>query len=359
MLCGLEAWRVTQIPRTPRRQSPGQPPGGPDGDEGDLLAGQRTAVLGAAYHGGTGPVGFAWVRDRAGGPVQVVAAGRALATMASVAGDQDVALKLPAGGRGQALDPGGLARMLTALPCWVQVAGVADSLLAAQAPQPAGPGRAAGPSLEDGLLAAWPGAFAWLVLAEPAGRAELEELTFGVYAAQGAAQRFDNPQAQLSVRRLQDRHAELRQAASAGLWRVRLLAGAAGGPEAAEVAGLLCASADLAGLPYGLVPVPGCGRLDRVLTAAKTPSRPGHRRRPGAGVPVLRVVGDAGRAGPAAGPGDTRQRAVRPAPRVRHHPRNQHRNQNRNRNRNPNHDQNHDHNRGARPTNQASPSGSC
>jgi DNA helicase HerA-like ATPase len=265
VLCGLEAWRVTQIPRPARRQ----PSGEPDGDEGDLLAGQRTAVLGAAYHGGTGPVGFAWVRDRAGGPVQVAAAGRALATMA---GDQDVALKLPAGGRGQALDPGGLARMLATLPCWVQIAGVADSLLATQvpAPRPAGPGRPGGPNMEDGLLAAWPGPFAWLVLAEPAGRAELEELTFGVYAAQSAAQRFDNPQAQLSVRRLQDRHAELRQAASAGLWRIRVLAGANGGPEAAEVAGLLCASADLAGLPYALVPVPGCGRLDRVLTAAKT-----------------------------------------------------------------------------------------
>src|SRR5206468_7178360 len=121
-------------------------------------AGQRTAVLGAAYHGGTGPVGFAWVRDRAGGPVQVVAAGRALATTirdttvrettvrdttvrdraaeGTTAGDQDVALKLPAGGRGQAMAPGRLARMLTALPCWVQIAGVADSLLATQAPAP-------------------------------------------------------------------------------------------------------------------------------------------------------------------------------------------------------------------------------
>src|SRR5947208_273828 len=138
MLCDLEAWRVTQVPRPPRHRSPGQPPGGPDGDEGDLLAGQRAAALGAAYHGGSGPVGFAWV-----------------------------------------------------------------------------------------------------VLAEPAGRAELEELTFGVFTAQGAAQRFDNPQAQLSVRRWQDRHAELRLAASTGLWRIRVLAGAATSPEAAEVAGLL------------------------------------------------------------------------------------------------------------------------
>ena len=295
MLCGLEAWRVTQVPRPPRHRSPGQPPGGPDGDEGDLLAGQRAAALGAAYHGGSGPVGFAWMRDRAGGPVQVIAVGRALAATtanraattgpapaahgaapaghgAAAASDtnQTAALKLPAGGRGQALGPGGLARMLAALGGWVRVAGVADSLLANPDPPPARPGRTARPSLEDGLLAAWPGAFAWLVLAEPAGRAELEELTFGVFTAQGAAQRFDNPRAQLSVRRLQDRHAELRLAASTGLWRVRVLAGAATSPEAAEVAGLLCASADLTGLPYALVPATGGGRLDQVLTEAKT-----------------------------------------------------------------------------------------
>jgi DNA helicase HerA-like ATPase len=289
MLCGLEAWRVTQVPRPPRNRPPGQPSGGTDGDEGDLLAGQRAAALGAAYHGGSGPVGFAWVRDRAGGPVQVVAAGRPLAattanhaattanataTIANGAAtlrdaNQDVALKLPAGGRGQALGTGGLARMLAALPGWVRVAGVADSLLASPDPPPARPGQTARPSLEDGLLAAWPGAFAWLVLAEPAGRAELEELTFGVFTAQGAAQRFDNPQAQLSVRRLQDRHAELRQAASTGLWRVRVLAGAASAQEAAEVAGLLCASADLTGLPYALVPLPGCGCLDQLLTETK------------------------------------------------------------------------------------------
>ena len=256
VLCGLEAWLVTQVARRSARQEPGGA-----GDEGDLLAVQRATALGAAYHGGGGPVGFAWVRDRAGGPVHVVAAGRALA---AAGGGPCAALKLPAGGRGEALGASGLARMLAALPCWVRVAGVADSLLAGDRQAP-GSANSIRPSLEDGLLAAWPGAFAWLVLAEPVGRAELEDLTFQVYAAQGAAQRFDNPQAQMSVRRLQDRHAELRQAASAGLWRVRVLAGAAGGVEAGEVAGLLCASSDLAGLPYGLVPVRGFGSLDRAL----------------------------------------------------------------------------------------------
>jgi DNA helicase HerA-like ATPase len=268
LLWRLDAWRVTQIPRRPPREPPGgrELPGGPD-DDGDLLAGQRAAALTAAFHGGGGPVGFAWVRDRAGGPVQVLAAGRPLA---AAAGGRDVVLKLPAGGRGEAVGAGALARMLAALPCWVPIAGVADGLLAAGDERPAGLVRAVRPSLEDGLLAVWPGPFGWLVLAEPVGREDLEELAFGVRAAQGAAQRFDDPQAQLRVRRLGQRHAELRQAASAGLWRVHVVAGAMGGGDAAEVAGLLCASADLDGLPYGLIPSRGYGPLEEILDVPLT-----------------------------------------------------------------------------------------
>ena len=163
--CGLDAWRVTRIPRRPEPQ---QAAGTAD-DHGDLLIGQRAAALSAAYHGGAGPVGFAWVRDRAGGPVQVLAAGRALAV---AAGERDAVLKVPAGGRGTAIGAGGLARALGVLPCWVRIAGVADSLLAESLPP--GPGQVAAgspgirPSLEDGLLAAWKEPFAWLVLAEPA-----------------------------------------------------------------------------------------------------------------------------------------------------------------------------------------------
>ena len=93
VVCGLDAWRVTQVPRRPQGQGLGE-----SWDEGDLLAGQRAAALGAAYHGGAGAVGFGWVRDRPGGPVQVLAAGRGLAA----AGDARVVLKLPAGGRGEA-----------------------------------------------------------------------------------------------------------------------------------------------------------------------------------------------------------------------------------------------------------------
>jgi uncharacterized protein len=110
------------------------------------------------------------------------------------------------------------------------------------------------PLLEDGLLSAWLGPFGWALLAEPADEATVEELTSQVALAQLEAQRSDSPRAKLAERRAAARHAELRQAASTGLWRVHLLAGAATPPEAAQVAGLLRASTDLVGLPYALLP---------------------------------------------------------------------------------------------------------
>jgi hypothetical protein len=113
LVCGLDAWRVTQIPRRPVRL----PPAGAD-DDGDLLAAQRAAALSAAYHGDAGPVGFAWVRDCPGGPVQVLAAGPG---MAVAGGGWDTVLKIPAGGRGEPTRAGGLARALGASPCRVRI----------------------------------------------------------------------------------------------------------------------------------------------------------------------------------------------------------------------------------------------
>ena len=144
LACGLDAWRVTQIPRRPERQEAARA----GDDHRDLLAGQRAAVLSAAYHGGAGPVGFAWVRDRAGGPVQVLAAGRGLAI---AAGEQDAVLKVPAGGRGTAIGAGGLARALAVLPSWVRVAGVADSLLAEGSRPGPGRGPTEGPGIRPSL----------------------------------------------------------------------------------------------------------------------------------------------------------------------------------------------------------------
>jgi DNA helicase HerA-like ATPase len=113
------------------------------------------------------------------------------------------------------------------------------------------------PSLEECLLPAWAGPFGWMVVAEPVRPGDVgglaDEVAGREYLATGMADRF--PERDVEARRLRHRHTELRQGLSTGLWRVHLLAGAADPVSAARVAGLVCASADLRGLPYALAPV--------------------------------------------------------------------------------------------------------
>ena len=249
VLSGLPAWQLTQVPRpSPRRDE--ARPGDRAPDDGTA---QRAAELVSAWCR-SAPVAVAWVREQPGGPVRVITAGPDLAAGSDTG--QDV-LVLPAGARGQPLGTGGAAILVSALPCWEPLAGVCDVLLAEQGTPGLAPGTRDGrPSLEDGLLSAWLGPFGWLMLAEPVEAAALEEMISRVAFEQLDAQRSDSPRAKLADRRAAARHAELRQAASTGLWRVHLFAGAATPQQAAQVAGLLRASTDLAGLPYGLMPVP-------------------------------------------------------------------------------------------------------
>ena len=264
VLSALPAWRVTQIPRAPQ----------PDGDarlddrstnEGAM---QRAQELVSAYCR-SAPVAVAWIREWAGGPVQVITAGPGLAAGSD---SGQIVLTLPAGARGQSLCDGQAMRLVTAIPCWTQLAGVCDVLLADQDTPGLWLGRGDGrPSLEDGLLSAWLGPFGWLLLAEPVDEGTLEELTSQVALTQLDAQRNDSPRAKLAARRAAARHAELRQAVSTGLWRVHLLAGAPTPEQAAQVAGLLRASSDL--------------KACRTLCCPHSlpPRRP---RRPGAGMSV-------------------------------------------------------------------------
>ena len=248
VLGGLQAWQITEFPRRPHaRQN-----SAPDQDRADLGATQRLQALVSAFHYGA-PVAFGWMREHAGGPVRVLAAGPALAGAADV-------LTFPAGARAQPLRPGQVPDLLARMPCWMRLAGITDALLAGRS-DPGPVSRDARPSLEDGLLSAWSGPFAWLVLAEPVSAGELHDLVAEVSLAQLSTQRSDAPPAQLAAQRLSARHAELRQAPATGLWRVRVVAGGPSPSASAQIAGLLCASTDLEGLPYALAPVPGCAGL--------------------------------------------------------------------------------------------------
>jgi hypothetical protein len=264
VLTSLPAWQVTEIPR----------PGGEDLD-GDPGAEERVAALVSAYGCGA-PVAVAWIRDRPGGPVRVLAAGPALAGGADTG---QAVLSLPSGARGVPLGDGEAARVLAALPCWVRISGVSDVLLAEAREQPHGNQNA--PSLERGLLSAWLDAFGWLLLAEPVGQDTVTEMAADAAHAQLEAEQNRSPRNRLAARRAGARHDELREAGTSGLWRVHLLAGAATPDAAARVARLVAASADLRGLPYGLTPRPVTGSFPDTLTAtSRNGNLPVPRRAP-------------------------------------------------------------------------------
>ena len=258
VLSRLPAWEVTEVPR-------------PDGDRSglpDAGTAQRVQALASAY-GCADALALAWVRDRAGGPVRVLAGGPGLA------GGQDggqTVLTLPAGARGAPLPDGEAARVLAAIAYWTPIAGITDELLTGGS-DPERDGLKIPPSLEDGLLSAWLEEFGWLLLAEPVAAPELSDLAAEAAQAQLASEQHSSPRAKLAARRAAARHDELRQAATAGLWQVHLLAGAATPAAAARVARLLCASADLRGLPYALAARPGASPLSDALTSGGPASR--------------------------------------------------------------------------------------
>ena len=249
-----------------------------------------------AVPGGPGTLAFGWVRLAAGGPVRVVAAGDALAGGPAGRGDE-VLLALPAGARGTAMTAAALGGLIRGLGCWRAVAGISDGLLAADGDRDAAGSAAARGrvSLDEGLLGSWAGAFGWLVLAEPVPHGRLlalaEEAGRRQRVAEASADRF--PERAAQARRLKERHAEFQRGLSEGFWRITVAAGGTDEASAARVAGLLCASADLAGLPYALSPAvasPAAASPTAASPAVASPAaEPG-----GDGIPAAPFYGSTG-----------------------------------------------------------------
>ena len=248
-LSALDAYRITEIPRRPGLGETGAAGGLPH-DPGRT---QRLAALVAAYHTSAkgcpqGALALGWLRHQAGGPVQFLAAGPGLVGSRD---DRDVLLTLPAGARAEPLAGGALATLMAELHSWRAIDGISAGL----GPQARSrTGQRLPPSLEECLLAVWPRAFGWLLVAEPVAAADIGAI------AETVAKRAESCSDQPEARRLRLRHAELRRGLATGLWRVRLAAGGTDPDAAARVAGLVCASADLAELPYALVPADGDAR---------------------------------------------------------------------------------------------------
>ncbi len=261
----LDSYRITEIPRRSDVDAT-QPAQDQNNDPGRT---QRLAALIAAYHAGaeaegngSSAVAIGWIRHSAGGPVQVLVAGAGL-----VGGEvgQEVFLTLPGGARAQPLLRGTMTALMAQLPSWRTIGGISDGLLPGNERQA---GDRPPPSMEECLLAVWPGPFGWLLLADPLSAAKISEIADELAQLEqystGNSDRF--PERATAARRLSLRHAEMRKGTSAGLWRVRLLAGGVSAEAASRVAGLVCASADLDGLPYAVTPASSAARsLQEVL----------------------------------------------------------------------------------------------
>ncbi|MFF3018719.1 helicase HerA domain-containing protein [Streptomyces sp. NPDC057939] len=270
-----EAWhRLLSMPtyalaEVPRRRPDASHPSGPDDD----LRGHRYAALVSAFHArdpydpGRGGVLLGWSRPSAAHPLDVFLGGASLAGGDDAADPGTALLRLPAGARARRQAPGAIAGTLAHFPHWTAVAGVADGLLIDDEHRDQAATRLR-PTLEDCLLGVWQDAFAWLVLADPVPPGELEELTGDTADRQRRAQSkaAGSPEYGLDAARLERRHKELAKAAATGLWRIRLLAGGRTPEDAQRVAALVCASADLEGLPYALKPTGQVGDLPTVLT---------------------------------------------------------------------------------------------
>ncbi|MGW0754240.1 ATP-binding protein [Streptomyces sp. NPDC002587] len=274
---GGEAWhRLLRMPtyaltEVPRQRPDASRPSGRD----DELRGHRFAALVSAFHArdpydpGHGSILVGWSRPSAAHSLDVFLGGSSLAGGDDAADPGTALLRLPAGARARRQPPGAVVGALAHFPHWTAVAGVADGLLVDDEIREQGTSRLR-PTLEDCLLGVWQEAFAWLVLADPVLPDELDELTGETADRQRRAQSkaAGSPEYALEAARLERRHKELAKASATGLWRVRLLAGGRTPEEAQRVAALVCASADLEGLPYALKPAGQAGDLPTVLTAA-------------------------------------------------------------------------------------------
>jgi hypothetical protein len=169
-----------------------------------------------------------------------------------------------AGSVGLAYPAGGLTAVLDALPCWTRIAGMTDGLVE----EHDGRDRATDlrPRLDECLLGVWQGAFAWLLLADPVPADEVAEEARRLAAQERDAKaRGSSPTQAVRALRLERRHRELAAAETLGWWRIELLAAGTTPGAAAAVAGLLCASVDLHGLPYALAPTRASGDLTGLL----------------------------------------------------------------------------------------------
>jgi len=221
-------------------------PAGADSPEADFVA-VLPAVLSAAGSGRAFAVG--WLSRGAGAPLELITNAGALPGAApEPESGESPGLLFPGGARGVVIGDDWrdeLDRMV-----WTCCPG-------RQAPPLAEPGRPDGgepagrPTLFESTLVTLMGRqFGWLVIAE---RTELIDAEVAELRTQlNVLRRYEDERSRFDVERAQRRMAELDTFREAGLWSVRVLAGAATAEELRLIAPVLVGSVDLSRHPYRL-----------------------------------------------------------------------------------------------------------
>ena len=118
--------------------------------------------------------------------------------------------------------PSTIADRWAALPSWTRCAGGSDPLWTPESGAEA-PGRGG----FDDYVAHMPGAFAWLVVAEPVGVEAIERELLGLETTMPRLRQRENSEPdRIALLRAEGRYRELSRAQPAGLWTVHVLVGA-------------------------------------------------------------------------------------------------------------------------------------
>jgi Helicase HerA-like C-terminal len=219
------------------------------------------AVLTAARRGCPFVVG--WLSRGGGAPLELITnAGPLAPGDGSGPGGQPAGLLFPGGARGVPVAGDWLAAMESMV--WAPCPGRQAPPLATAGAREAGQDRQA--SLFESTLVTLMGRpFGWLVAAEPTGLLDAEVAALRTQL--DVLRHHDEERSRFDVERAQRRLAELDAFREAGLWNVRVLAGAATEQELGLLAPVLVGSADLGDHPYRLRAADGAQCLADALAA--------------------------------------------------------------------------------------------
>ncbi|WP_267898458.1 ATP-binding protein, partial [Actinomadura harenae] len=224
--------------------------------EGDFVS-VLPAALSAARLGR--PFAVGWLSRGGGAPLELV-------TNAGPAGPGGGVL-FPSGGRGVPAGDEWLERVESMV--WTRCPG----RLAPPGPSVTGD---LGPGLfESTLVTLMERPFGWFVVADPCDERELDAEMREIHHELRMLRRGEDEQARLAVARADRRVAELDAFREAGLWRVRVLAGAASEAELAQIAPVLVGSLELGHHPYRLRSGHGGGGFAETLAPDTAPDRLG------------------------------------------------------------------------------------